>query len=112
MVRLKVNISEAQSFVRSKFQYLLVRLKENQVPALVRRTDKFQYLLVRLKVDVTSTGVTVGAEFQYLLVRLKESDLFNNWINSEISIPLGTIKRWKPTTMAYGKTDFNTSWYD
>ena len=57
------------------------------------KSVKFQYLLVRLK-DETEKGLkALIAEFQYLLVRLKGRMPLHAFNKKCISIPLGTIKR-------------------
>ena len=73
-----------------KFQYLLVRLKDETEKGLKALIAEFQYLLVRLKAK-RSAYQDVVIPFQYLLVRLKGN--------------LG------PQGIAR-VLHFNTSWYD
>ena len=54
----------------NKFQFLLVRLKDNGVPEF-RVVTIFQFLLVRLKEEGREGTERITIKFQFLLVRLK-----------------------------------------
>ena len=95
-----------------RFQYLLVRLKGSSTRCHTACNHKFQYLLVRLKGGGDIHRRCCAFQFQYLLVRLKGSDYHRQRGESEISIPLGTIKSICPYCGKPTEYDFNTSWYD
>ncbi len=94
MVRLKDSKKNESSKILELFQFLMVRLKENQEQDAVSRKKisipygaiksllsksfeinkiQFQFLMVRLKEKIEKNILTLSAKFQFLMVRLKET---------------------------------------
>ena len=77
----------------NKFQFLMVRLKENMETIGIITLILFQFLMVRLKDCQISTTALERYLFQFLMVRLKDSTKSVICANNLISIPYGAIKR-------------------
>ena len=75
MVRLKAFVIVIQ-LVLSKFQFLMVRLKESPLASNKVYTAKFQFLMVRLKEFDFSGLYSILTKFQFLMVRLKVESSF------------------------------------
>ena len=89
MVRLKVLLRLCQYQMCLHFNSTMVRLKDYTEGRLLSRQRYFNSTMVRLKDYAGRIMEDKRNDFNSTMVRLKDqSDLFNNWINTEISIPL------------------------
>ena len=76
----------------NSFQFLLVRLRVDEIPGHVKMNNIFQFLLVRLRACFINPYDLYASLFQFLLVRLRASMHDVNDLLMLISIPSGAIK--------------------
>ena len=90
----------------------MVRLKAGLTPSLYSVYTKFQFLMVRLK-DKSAADEPIYFQFQFLMVRLKALQCGRLRFFCYVSIPYGTIKSICLLThfRVIGKR-FNSLWYD
>ena len=110
MVRLKV-LSSSRLVLVSRFQFLMVRLKVNELNQRIGYFPAFQFLMVRLKVALLAKFNRFKS-FQFLMVRLKASSIPITPCLVIFQFLMVRLKGQGRGTLKTSSIDFNSLWFD